>query len=474
MTDSGRFREAWAVCSESILSFCKLMNFEPWSQQKEILLAVQELTLAPNAKYDVRRLIAKSGQGLGKTALLTIVGLWRHLRSPGTLTLVIAPTERQAKTVFFAEMRRTLDRGPEFIRDILELTATTLTVKGNPTWKMMGVCASSPETAAGFHHGTMTILIEEISGIEDIILDAFFGTASQDENLIVGIGNPTQTEGYLYTAFMMPKYKADVIWPFRFTLSKLVLAKERPELAAPGPIEAARAEHGEDSNFWRVRILGEFPNTGGEAIIGRKWLEDAALVPAWMAIQEAPDPTIRTIGVDFSGAGPHGDENAAYFRAGNAIVHKHTSNCEPYEMIEYIFAKQKELDWSDDATMYVPDAVGVGQGMLHFFDKAKKMYLPYGSHYVSSDPEYANLETKAWFRAKEVLTKQVPSVPYDEDLFDQLTARHSMFDTKNRTLVEPKKAYMKRTKRPSPNNADAFVQCFAADDLMLTASNQVI
>ena len=34
-----------------------------------------------------------------------------------------------------------LNEGPEFLRDMVEVTATRLTMKGRPVWRMLGVTA---------------------------------------------------------------------------------------------------------------------------------------------------------------------------------------------------------------------------------------------------------------------------------------------------------------------------------------------
>ncbi len=472
MTPLEEWEKLWSRCRDDILEFCRLMGFEPWSQQRDFLLAAQNLTLGKGDKGKLKRLIAKSGQGLGKTKALVILGLWRHLRSFGTLTVVVAPTERQMKEVFFAELKRTIMQGPPVLKELVSWTATTLVVAGYDQWRMVGVAASNPENAAGWHHETMTILLEEISGMDDNIVDAFLGTASQEDNLIVAIGNPTKLEGHLYDAFNAEKEIADEVWPHRFTLSKLQLSKERPKIAHPNNIEGIRLQFGEESDFWRVRVLGEFPASSGESIMNRLDLDRAASTPQWQAIREAVNPRIRRISIDFGGHGPNGDENAIFARQGNAVVRTYFGQEPTFVALEKAFEIQEELRWRDQTVLYIVDSVGVGQGMLHHLDVAKKRYMPYGSHH-SGDMEHANLDSKSWFKAKELLATEICSIPDDKKLISQLASRIFGLAPDNRILVESKKSYKKRTKRKSPDRGDGFVQLFANDDFDL-GGQQVI
>lgn len=461
-SDLEKFEQEWRVCRYDILAFCRLINFHPWSQQRDFLLAVQHITLNPD--IPLKRVIAKSGQGLGKTAALVVAGAWRHFRSKGTLTLVVAPTERQAKEVFFAELRRIMSRAPQFLQNLCQIDSTQMIFCGQKGWKMLGVMAADPEKAAGWHHKTMTVLMEEISGMKDNIVDAFMGTCSQKYNALIAIGNPTKIQGHLYDAFNLDEELADELWPFRYTLSKLVLSQERPELADPAVIEGLRKQYGEDSDFWRVRVLGEFPHTSGDSVLNRALLDRAAKTPAWEAIRKAADPTIKRISLDFGGHGPNGDENAIYCRSGNAVIDWHVCQDPPYVALEKAWDMQKQLDWKNSEVMYVPDSVGVGQGMLHHLEKEGKQYLPYGSHH-SGDPVHFNLESVAWFQAQKKFYEEIVSIPFDRKLIAQLASRTFQHATDSRLKVESKKDYKTRTKQDSPDRGDAFIQLFACDGI---------
>jgi len=47
-------------------------------------------------------------------------------------------------------------------------------------------------------------------------------------------------------------------------------------MADKGFIDGARFEYGEDSLWWRVHILGQFPDEAMQALLPRAWVERAA------------------------------------------------------------------------------------------------------------------------------------------------------------------------------------------------------
>ena len=79
-------------------------------------------------------------------------------------------------------------------------------------------------------------------------------------------GNPTRTSGFGYNAF----YKNKHLWR-RFTLSSRESA-----LVSKQFIEEMVQEYGEDSDIFKVRVLGEFPSASVNQLISRELAETAA------------------------------------------------------------------------------------------------------------------------------------------------------------------------------------------------------
>lgn len=160
---------------DDILAFCETMNFEPSSAQRQVFEYIQT---GPERERGFRM-----GRGEGCTMALAMIALWRTLRSPNTLTLVVATTERQCKTVFFSELKKLVANGPDHIREMLDVSRTRVRVKGNVRGGIMPVAASSPNCFAGLSNKTLTVVIDGVIPLE--IAEAIHQVASGPKNLIV-------------------------------------------------------------------------------------------------------------------------------------------------------------------------------------------------------------------------------------------------------------------------------------------------
>ena len=92
--------------------------------------------------------------------------------------------------------------------------------------------------------------------------------------------------------------------------------------------------------------------------------------------------------------------------------------------------------------------------------------------------EYDDLQTHAWYRLREILSHQVAHLPKDDNpdgLIQQLALRHSgINDRTGKIRVESKRDYKRRTGMTSPDEGDAVIQYFAADDQIALPAGQTI
>jgi hypothetical protein len=115
-------------------------------------------------------------------------------------------------------------------------------------------------------------IVDEASGVSEDIFDVLEGATGTKETKSLTCGNPTRLEGSFFDAFNKQKefYKG-----FTFSSLQSPFAKDRV-------IERIRKKFGEDSNMWRVRVLGEFPLRDGDSFIPFDLVSDAL-------IREIPD-----------------------------------------------------------------------------------------------------------------------------------------------------------------------------------------
>jgi len=447
------FKEYWAQIKVDILLFFKLINFDATSDQKEIALSVQDAAINPTEVPE--QILVKAGTGTGKTAAVAAMALWLLMRTWYTVIIVTAPTERQVRTVLLKEIRKHLSRAPQWFQDMFDIHLTKVNVKGHDDWQILPITASEATSVQGQHDRGLWIIAEEVSGIADDILDAFMRTLSQLGNGFIGIGNPNHRQGLLFRAFTSQAH----LWPRKFTMNKIRLSQERPEIADPRGIQKILEQYGPDSFQYRVGCEGEFPLTEGQTVMDYAAIQRAVTTSKHLAIKNASNPRLRRISNDFARYG--GDNNVIAALAGNAVVEFEKLVCEPYDAVQTAFWFQEKRGWKDHEVTYVPDAVGMGQSLLVLYERAGKTWIPYGSHYSSPDPMYENAESCAWFQLKRLMETEDVALPDDPELLEQLATRtYKYMPSTNKIKVESKAEYKVRTKQASPDESDAIVQLF--------------
>lgn len=473
-----KFGAKWRLAIFDVLYFAReFCNFEPSSEQEQLLLHIQYATLFDND--GAKRVLARSGQGVGKTAALCIAVLWRHLRAEGTITVITAPTAAQCREVFFAELQRRVQAGHPILQGLMEITATRAHVKhkkwGN-NWAIISRTATNADCLRGLHHPHMTVVVEEMSGVADDILNTMIGTCSQEDNLIMGIGNPSRREGYFFRAFMDPIVSQN--WKRNVRLSRKKLSEERPELCSPHAIAALLLEWGPDSDAYLVNVLGEFPKIGGDTVLPMEWVRKAMESDMLEAVKV--DPSVRVLALDFARFG--GDENVIFRRHGNALTEMYARNMlSPVQAVRRAKMMAVDHNWRPKEFTFVADATGMGQGMVDLLrepidgmDEGGFEVREWHNHAKPGGrfgKTYHNLITRAWFelrkRLYEFCEKDGPPVylPNDRHLFEQLISMRYEFDNKNRYKTFDKDKFKKESGLSSPDRAEAAVMALCSRNL---------
>lgn len=462
-----RLNKTWATITwdellpavqDDIYELCFWLKFNPTPQQCEVLDAAQE---------GHKRLAVKSGQGPGKTCVSAIIGLWWQLQDIDVRTIVTAPSMKQCRDVWLSEVRVRMGGAHPLLKKFIIVTASRVFFGGKkhnhpifPDWRCELITATGDTSFQGQHNKRLNAIVEEASGVSDDITEALKGTVSNvksdwqddaEEGTILMIGNPNIREGGFFKCF--GKMRGD--WHC-ITLN----AEESPIVNPKKIVEHAR-EFGIDSDFFRVRVLGEFPATDPTSIMNPDDVYASVDTPVAVAAKFLYPQ--RQWGIDLARQG--GDETVAYRRSGACIVEwrkwSKTHNFEPAHAIRWCFKQQVEAQWFNHSCMYVFDAGGIGQGVMHLFEEAGKEFLPFHSQNKPSKPMiYKDRMTEAWFQTSKILRTRKARIPDDPILHEQLCQRRYQITKDGLLMVEPKKDYMKRTKMCSPDRADAFVMAF--------------
>lgn len=207
---------------------------------------------------------ACSGTTTGKTMLAATTALWFFSTHPESKVICTAPTGHQLEDLLFAEML-TWKRRIKFpmLRDSIKVIKDKFFMEGHREWYI--VARTIPKDSkdklgdvlAGFHAPHLLFIVDEASGVPAPVFLGMEGSMIQSNVSCLLVGNPTRPTGYFYDTHNKHKDQ----W---FTA---VLSSVRSPRTDKDWIERMRILHGEDSDFYRTKILGLFPSGGGNCLV---------------------------------------------------------------------------------------------------------------------------------------------------------------------------------------------------------------
>jgi hypothetical protein len=152
--------------------------------------------------------------------------------------------------------------------------------------------ADNPESLQGLHSGNLLLVVDEASGVSEAVFEAAGGSMSTPGAITLLAGNPTRSTGFFWRVFNLER---DRWWTLR------VSCTESPRVA-PDFIEEIALRYGEDSNAYRVRVLGEFPIADDDTVIPAGLIDGAMGrdVPLNLALPEIWGLDVARFGSDQS------------------------------------------------------------------------------------------------------------------------------------------------------------------------------
>lgn len=436
-----------------IFEFCKALNYLPTHQQRLVLNAVQRAQRGRGK----RQIACKSGQGPGKTRLSVVVALWRALQFKDSLVIVTAPTKRQLSELWLGEARRLLGQADPVLRKLVEITESKIIIAGRRDWGIRVETASSAEAFQGRHETHLTYICDEASGVDRSIIEVIIGTLKNEDHLFLMIGNPNTRECAFFDCFNSQQ-------EFWHTIT--LNAEETPKSAwfDPATNEKIAAVFGRESDVYRVRVKGEFPKSDPNCVMSsedlhacsRNRMLDFVRVPRWVG--QPHSAPARQFGIDLARFGS--DESVIARRSGNALVElEFYAKQEPSTVVDRAFRMQLEAGWKDKETWFVPDAGGLGQGVMSKFHDARKQTLEFHSNGVAGVSMFDNRITEAYFGFAKLASARSCYIPADNRLILQLSTRQYKITKDGKIALESKDEY-KRRGHDSPDRADAVVLAF--------------
>ena len=414
----------------------RVLGVTPTPQQSALLKAISQ----PGARVSV-----KSGHGTGKTTALAWILLWHVSCFPDSKTPCTAPTGHQLSDLLWAEAAKWHDKMHPFFKDNLAISKDTIAVKGNEAGQFAVARTArkeQPEALQGFHGTHVLFIIDEASGVPDPVFEPMRGALSTSGARVVMAANPTRLDGL----FHRTHHRLRDSWQ-RLTFSCLdspMVSKEY--------VEEMRRDYGEDSDLYRVRVLGEFPSQSINQLIGVELVERAQRVHL-RADQYNQGPVI--LGVDVAWEGD--DRSVVYLRQG-----LYSMMLCSFRNIDNMSLADRVVSWQiEHNAQAVFIDVGWGTGVIDRMRQLGHSPVPvnFGGK-AAKDVRFQNKRAEMWVTLKEWLESGGALEDLD-DLKSDVASPEYMFTPAGKIQLEAKKD-MKKRGMPSPDLADALALTFAA------------
>lgn len=413
----------------------------PFAWQREILEYLRIGLLTPQ---QAMMRATSSGHGIGKSALVSMIILWAFMTFPDTKGVITANTEPQLKTKTWAELGRWFNLC-WFSREFFTLHATSLTSKDPiraQTWRvdMIPWSKTNPQAFAGLHNSgkRQFMIFDEASEIADIIWETAEGflTDIDAQRFWLAFGNPTQNTGRFRECFDGGAHSR------RWTTKKID-ARSVPITDREYQNQLIEA-YGPDSDYVRIRILGEFPRQGLMEFFNAAEIE-LAMSSTREVFVDAFTPL--AIGVDVA---RYGRNNSVIFprkgRDARSLDRKVFNGINTVELANWVF--DSWVTWRPDGIFI--DEGGVGGGVVDQC-RAKQLFV-YGINFQAKDSitsvststageKYANMRA-AMYGACRAWVK-TGALPNDQNLRNAMLAIRYTFNKNDEILLVPKEDILK-------------------------------
>lgn len=424
--------------------------------QKKILSSLDKGTPA---------IAVKSGHGTGKSTVLSWIALHYLVTRPKCVITATAPSANQLRDVLWPEIKRWMtfmsDKenpvGQILARQFKWTSETIYHKQYGDIWFATARTATkdNPQALAGRHSEYNLNIIDEASDVSDTAIEIMEANYGTKETITLLMGNPVNVHGSFFRIFneKNPTYETQ-------TISCL-----DSRIASFDFIEKMAKRYGEESDIYKSRVLGEFPQTSTSSFIPYSMARKC--VKLFDKSIQGSD-VMKCMGID---VGYTGDASIVSFRTGNVFDKwKEYTNKDPIQLAEAV---------ARDAIKFKPryimiDSNGIGLGcsrrLKQLLDGQPMEVVEVNvSSNASDDRVYYRLRDELWGRFKEELRLGSISLwdNEDEDLCGELSS--PMYKVEGVIKVESKPDMKKRGVK-SPNIADAHIlTCYMpSEDYHLT------
>jgi hypothetical protein len=419
----------------------------PREWQANVLGAIGNHLSDPATRSQPCKIAVSSGHGIGKSALVAQIISWALNTCDDTKVVVTANTAAQLGTKTWPEVEKWFRLSETSAFWKVAATSVKASAKGHEdTWRADAITWSenNTEAFAGLHNkGKRIVLIfDEASAIADKVWEVAEGALTDEGTEIIWLafGNPTQNTGRFFECFNRLKHR----WKTFQVDSRTVDGTNKAQIAT------WIQDYGEDSDFVRVRVRGEFPRAGSNQFIPS---DVVAACRKYKAEAFAHLPKVLSVDVARFGD----DQSVVGTRQGRKVV-----VLAKYRGLDTAQLGERVIEWiqkeKPDAT--VVDGDGLGAGTIdHLKFRGFKSFEFHGGNTPNDAQQYFNRRAEVWGLMRDAL-KAGLEIPDDPELEIDLTGPQYGFSSKQQIQLE-KKEDMKKRGLASPDTGDMIAMTFA-------------
>lgn len=408
-----------------------------------------------NAVDPIQEAVA-SGHGVGKSAMTGWIVDWIMSTRPYAQGTVTANTSTQLETKTWAQIAKwtKLCITAHWFNLSMGRGSMKMSHKEHPeSWFCSAqTCREeNSEAFAGQHaaNSTSFYINDEAAAIPNPIWDVQEGGLTDGEPMRFVFGNTTRNTGKFHDCFSIDAHR----WNLTRVDSRSVQITNKKK------IQEWVDDYGEDSDFVRSRVRGEFPHASDMQLIAGDIVHEARNREA---VSLLDDPLI--VGIDIARGGS--DNNSICARKGKdarsfprkKIPGELTRDTMRFVavIIEYLIMTEKKFHKPD--AIFI-DATGIGGPVG---DRLRQMGynatdVQFGGK--ADNPKYADKATEMWMKGRDWI-RDGGAIADDPELAMQLTSREYFHDKKDKLKLESKDD-MKARGVKSPDDVDSLFLTFA-------------
>jgi len=399
--------------------------------------------------FEFDRFAISSGHSSGKSAFTAGIAIYFMTFHVNPAIIITANTENQLKNKTMRELAKWHKKC--LIRDWYKWSATKFAMVGHEsTWfaEATPQTEHNSEAFAGTHEKFVLQIFDEASAIQSSIYEVAEGATATEGGYRKWFcfGNPTQNSGAFYDACFGEQSHR---W------HQIIIDTRKCKYADQVQIQAWKEDYGEDSDFFRVRVLGLPPQQSITTLISQADVDRALdrFIPI-ESYRYAP----KILGVDCARFGD--DETSICFRQG-LQVHwiKSWRGLNEIEIATKVISEIKDLA---PQGIFFDNTGGYGAGALDIVQSLGYSATPV--HFASTDGIAEQMQNKRmdmWESVRAWLADNAVSLPNDQFLARELvTPEYGYNKLTGKKQLESKEEIKKRLGR-SPDRADALCLTFA-------------